>query len=278
MKVLVLSDLHLEFAPFEPAPDLQFDVATLAGDIHSSAAAALEWAADRFRGKPIIQIAGNHEYYQSVMHRELAEMRSRAKELGIHFLDCDEVVISGVRFLGCTLWTDFRLRIENPGFAGQPVRLLSDRQRSMTESARYLADYSAIRIDDPRTSNSRGTRRLVPADTLEIHRRHRSWLRAKLSEPFNGSTAVVTHHAPHRNSLAPPFAGDWLAGGFVNKMPPDFFKVPTLFVHGHTHDSFNYGVGTCRVVCNPRGYLNRKGQFENKDFDPGLVIDVQSCA
>lgn len=35
MKVLILSDLHLEFAPFDPAPDLEFDVVILAGDIHS---------------------------------------------------------------------------------------------------------------------------------------------------------------------------------------------------------------------------------------------------
>ncbi|WP_454905035.1 metallophosphoesterase family protein [Variovorax gossypii] len=110
MKVLVLSDLHLEFAPFEPAPDLEFDLVILAGDIHSPAAAALDWAADRFRGKPIVAIAGNHEYFRSEMDQELEKMRSRAKELGIHFLDCDEVVIAGVRFFGCTLWTDFRLR------------------------------------------------------------------------------------------------------------------------------------------------------------------------
>lgn len=154
------------------------------------------------------------------------------------------------------------------------MRLLSDRQRAMTESARYLADYSAIRIDDPLTSNSRGTRRLVPADTSEIHRRHRSWLRVKLSEPFNGPTVVVTHHAPHRNSLAQRFAGDWLSGGFVNEMQPEFFLAPSLWAHGHTHDSFDYETGTCRVVCNPRGYLNRNGTFENKDFNPGLVIDV----
>lgn len=44
----------------------------------------------------------------------------------------------------------------------------------MTACARYLADYAAIRVDDPRTSNSRGTRRLVPMDTLLIQRRHRA--------------------------------------------------------------------------------------------------------
>ena len=104
----------------------------------------------------------------------------------LRVLDCDEVVIAGVRFLGCTLWTGFRLRIDNPGFLGQPVRLLSDRYRSMTESARYLADYAAIRVDDPHTSNLRGTRRLVPMDTLQIHRRHRSWLRRSSLIPSTG--------------------------------------------------------------------------------------------
>ena len=63
MKVLVLSDLHLEFAPFEPVPDLEFDVVILAGDIHSPAKRAVQWAADRFRGKPVIYLLGNHECY-----------------------------------------------------------------------------------------------------------------------------------------------------------------------------------------------------------------------
>jgi hypothetical protein len=183
-------------------------------------------------------------------------------------------VIGGVRFLGCTLWTSFGLRIDNPGFEGQPVRLMSDRCRSMAECSRYLADYSAIRIEDPGTSNSRGSRRLVPMDTLRIHRRHRSWLRRRLAEPFDGPTVVVTHHAPHRNSLAARYAEEWSSGGFVNEMLPELFEVPVLWVHGHTHDSFDYEVVGCRVVSNPRGYLNWHGEFENARFNPGLVVEV----
>jgi len=277
VKLLILSDLHAEFETFKVAKDLDYDVAVLAGDIVAPGRVAARWLRNpaRFGNKPIVQIAGNHEYYESVLDQELLEMRRQAKEHDIQFLDCDEVVIAGVRFLGCTLWTDFRLRIDNPGFAGQPVRLLSDRDRSMTECSRCLADYSAIRIDDPLTSNSRGTRRLVPMDTLQIHRRHRSWLRKKLAEPFDGPTVVVTHHAPHRKSLAPRFAEDWASGGFVNEMLPEFFEVPSLWIHGHTHDSFDYLVDSCRVVCNPRGYLmNQHGEFENKDFNPGLVVDL----
>lgn len=37
-------------------------------------------------------------------------------------------------------------------------------------------------------------------------------------------------------------------------------------------DSFDCEVHGCRVVCNPRGYMNWHGEFENKDFDPGLVV------
>ena len=235
MKLLILSDLHAEFETFKVAKDLDYDVAVLAGDIVAPGRVAARWLRNpaRFGNKPILQIAGNHEYYESTLDQELLEMRRQANEHDIHFLDCDEVVIAGVRFLGCTLWTDFRLRIDNPGFAGQPVRLLSDRYRSMTASSRFLADYSAIRIDDPSTSNSRGTRRLVPMDTLLIHRRHRSWLRKKLAESLGGPTVVVTHHAPHRKSLAPRFAEDWASGGFVNEMLPEFFEVPSLAARTH---------------------------------------------
>ncbi|WP_353506720.1 metallophosphoesterase [Variovorax sp. J31P179] len=278
MKLLILSDLHAEFESFELSKGLDYDVAILAGDIASPGRVVARWLRDpaRFADRPVVQIAGNHEYYESVLDEEKAEMRRQAKEQGVHFLDCDEVVIAGVRFLGCTLWTDFRLRIDNPGFAGQQVRLLSDRHRSMMECLRYLADYSAIRVDDPHTSNSRGSRRLVPMDTLRIHRQHRSWLRRKLAEPFNGPTVVVTHHAPHRKSLAPRYAEDWSSGGFINEMRPEFFEVPVLWVHGHTHDSFDYVVGNCRVISNPRGYLNWQGDFENKLFNPALVVEVVS--
>lgn len=275
MKLLILSDLHAEFANFELPKGLDFDVAILAGDIVAPGRLVAHWARSpvRFGDKPIIQIAGNHEYFESVLDQEEAEMRREAEVHGVHFLDCDEVVISVVRFLGCTLRTDFRLRIDNAGFAGQPVRLLSDRDRSMMECSRHLADYSAIRVDDPRTSNTLGTRRLVPMDTLRIHRRHRAWLRRKLAEPFNGPTIVVTHHAPHRKSLAPRFADDRSSGGFVNEMHPEFFQTPVLR-YGHTHDTFDYHVEGCRVISNPRGYMNRRGEFENMAFNPGLVVDI----
>ena len=50
MKLLILSDLHLEFHAFEPPKDVDFDVVILAGDIHDPGTSGIEWArrADKF--------------------------------------------------------------------------------------------------------------------------------------------------------------------------------------------------------------------------------------
>jgi hypothetical protein len=87
---------------------------------------------------------------------------------------------------------------------------------------------------------------------------------------------VVTHHAPHRGSLAQRYADDWASGAFVNELPDTFFDVTVLWVHGHTHQQFDYRVRSCRVVSNPRGYVNWSGRIENKSFDSRLVIDVRN--
>jgi Icc-related predicted phosphoesterase len=273
MKVLVLSDLHLEFAPFEPVPDLDFDVVILAGDIHSPAKRAVQWAADRFRDKPVVYLLGNHEYYDGRLDKTLAEARREAEGTNVHLLDGDELVIDGVRFLGATLWTDFALAIETPE---GPI---SDVARAMKMATNLLNDYALIRTMDesaePDTWRDKQGRKLQAADTLRIHQAQRAWLQERLSEPFAGSTVVVTHHAPHRGSLAQRYADDWSSGAFVTELPDTFFDVPVLRVHGHTHQQFDYRVRSCRVVSNPRGYVNWSGRIENKEFDPSLIIDLE---
>ncbi|SEA74399.1 metallophosphoesterase [Variovorax sp. YR216] len=275
MRLLILSDLHLEFAPFELPKGLDFDVAILAGDIHSPGAKAVRWAGERtrFGGKPVVYVPGNHELYDTRMDQGLTEMRAAASANGVHLLDGDQVVINGVRFLGATLWTDFELAIGTV-----EGRAAMDLERTLRLASNSLNDYTLIRTPDdsaePETWRSRQGRRLHAADTRQIHLTQREWLRKALAEKFAGPTVVVTHHAPHRGSLADRHARDWVFRSRVSELPADLFEVPTLWVHGHIHQNFDYRVGSCRVVTNPRGYVRWDGAMENTAFDPGLVVEL----
>lgn len=268
MKIAVYSDLHLEFARFEP-PELDVDVVILAGDIMVPGHAAMVWAKERpaFRDKLLLHVAGNHEFYGEELRAERARMVEEARRAGIHHLHMDRLIVGDVRFLGCTLWTDFQLGIVDSG--GCRV----DPALAMAECGRYLVDYRAISLLEERDHRAVAVRALRPADTLRMHLEEREWLQRALADSFDGPTVVVTHHAPHRNSLAERYADDWISTGFVSDLPSSFFEIPELWVHGHTHTRFDYQVRDCRVVCNPRGYRRPHGAFE-ADFDPALVIEV----
>ena len=253
---------------------------------------AVHWAgrASTFPcAKAVIFVAGNHDLYGSVMQPALAAMQDAAKGSQVHALDCAEVIVDGVRFLGATLWTDFALPIDSPsGAYAHAPRALSTAQKSLSDFRTIRTKESAQPIADgdewstpatPATLDfgiERGARLLTPEDTLALHLAHRDWLACRLAEPFDGKTVVVTHHAPHRNSLAAQYADDWLSPAFVSELPAEFFEIPELWIHGHTHASFDYRVGKCRVVCNPRGYLlgRIRDRPENPQFNPSLVIEI----
>ena len=244
MRLRVFSDLHLERRPFSP-PEAGADLVVLAGDIDNGAA-GIEWARRAFAG-PVIYLAGNHEYYEGEFDAVQDALRAAARASAVELLDCSEAVFYGVRFLGCTLWTDYSLVAE----AARPP---------VIESARKLRpDYQRIR---------RGVRLFAPEDAIALCTRHRSWLEAKLAEPFSGKTVVVTHFAPHPRSVAPGYAGHHANPGFVLDLE-NLMGRAVLWIHGHTHTFFDYSVEGTRVVCNPRGYLG-----ELTGFNPYLTVEL----
>ena len=267
MRLHILSDLHLEHSNFE-MPPVGSDVLVLAGDILTPGHRALGWAAQEavHRGRAVVQVAGNHEFYGATLQAERALMREAASTHGIHLLDRTAVVLGGVRFLGCILWTDYRVPIID--MTGRGMRV--DPAQGMAACAAILTDYRAIKW-----KKGADSRLLTPENLLSEHQADRQWLEQQLAAPFDGPTVVVTHHAPHSLSVAPRFASDWATCGFASALSDSFFEVPVLWIHGYTHTTFDYRVGNCRVVCNPRGYKLWGGDFEVDDFDPALVIEVK---
>jgi len=265
MRIQLASDLHLELLahawPQErlvtPAPGA--DVLVLAGDIDRGLR-AIERFADW--PVPVLYLAGNHEYYDSQWEQLRVDMRRAAEGTAVRLLDDDAVTLDGVRFLGCTLWTDYLL-------AGRP-------------QAEAMAAAEGFMLDHRRIQTRSGPFSAMQA--LAEHLRSRAWLARELSTARAAPTVVVTHHGPHPASVHPRFAGSPINGAFVSDLT-ELVEQADLWLHGHVHDSFDYRVGRCRVVANPRGYAqNRKEvasvgelRFENPAFAGDLLIELPSA-
>lgn len=254
--------------------EAEYDFVLRAGDIHSPGSRPIEWAGrlDSFGGKPVVLVPGNHKFYGCVMDIELGNMRRAAVDSNVNVLARDTIIVDGLRIVGCTLWTDFQLAIKQAGGSRS-----ANVDTALKEASECLNDFRQIEVQSSVKGQGRQrqlNRLLSAEDTLAMHWIDRDWLCRMLAEPFRGPTVVVTHHAPSKGSVAARYAMDWLTPAFVSDLSPEFFEVPALWVHGHTHTAFDCREGACRVVSNPRGYTVRRGSFENPLFSAGLVVDI----
>jgi predicted phosphodiesterase len=252
VRLHVLSDLHLEQEPFAP-PGVQADLVVLAGDV-GRGTSGVEWARGWGDGTPMLYVAGNHEFYGHSFPGLIEELRSVTAGSTLQVLENDETVIEGVRFLGCTLWTDFDF--DGPERRAEAMRLCE----------RVVNDYGQIEFEP------RG-RPLAAADTREAHLASREWLEARLAEPFEGPTVVITHHAPLIRTR--PSSPVWraLAGAFASDLTELMGgERVALWIFGHTHRAADLNVRGTRVISNPRGYPHEPVP----GFDPGYVVELES--
>jgi Icc-related predicted phosphoesterase len=269
VRIWPFSDLHEEFTKWIPPAVPEHDVVVVAGDLSTrmrrGPARLHEMGLDE---RPVVYVGGNHEFYGEKRDRELEKAREAALAYpNIHILQDEEVVIGGTRFLGATLWSDFRLfgddrQEEAMTLAGEKVGGMNDFQR--------------IRMA------SKGYGRFRPIDAVIEHTRTVAWLRARFVEPFDGPTVVVTHHAPSARSLPSGGRDDVLATAYASNLDDLVASSgASLWLHGHIHEARDYEIGGTRVLSNPRGYVEtvghgRKAQIQAQDtgFDPVLVVEV----
>lgn len=253
MRLHVLSDLHLELGPGSAAeneaalglaiPDTDADAVVLAGDI-ANGADGVRWAARRWPGRPVVYVLGNHEHYGHRVDATLQACREAARGSSVHVLENEAVTLGGVRILGATLWTDFRLH-------GRPLE-------AAQAAASWMPDFHIVR--------NRRDAVFTPRDAIACHRRTRRCL-ARALAATEGPAVVVTHHAPHPHSDQ---FGDLASGAFVSDLEWLIRRhAPALWIHGHTHGGDDYRVGATRVVSNQAGYVD-----EVTDWDPGLCVEV----
>jgi Icc-related predicted phosphoesterase len=282
MKLLVISDVHLEFGDFSAnlidAPEA--DVLILAGDIvrafeleyftnpnnHNLTRTGIENARRYFDFikkccqlyKNVVFVSGNHEsYYYSINKTNETIKKAFAEFESFHLLDKSSSQIDDVVFLGGTLWTDMN---------GNDI----DTIEWVHEN---LNDFCNITFED-----ELGLRDLEPEDVIDEHLLTLSYLQQTIDEHKNKKVVVVTHHAPSKQSkkTMKNLSSDkdfYLNGGYSSKLESFIVERPQikLWCHGHVHNSYQYQIGSTNVICNPRGYAGIEST--SKEFQ-WVVVEV----
>lgn len=269
-KIQILSDLHREFPTGEfdgrelrtrsTMKNTQADITVLAGDLHTKGRGP-ELAARYWPDRPVITIAGNHEYYGQTYPHHMQKIREAVGEYpNVHFLENDSIEIGGVVFIGCTLWTDCKLWESGPhaGLYTYP-ETIEALQHSMT-------DYSRITFFDGRRH-----RVLKPADLVKVHLDSVRWLKGQFEAFMGRKIVVITHHAPSFKSVPQQYQKDVISAGFASHLDELVESSGALlWIHGHNHGQSDYRIGKTRVVCNAKGYPEETGT----GFKPSMVVKV----
>jgi Icc-related predicted phosphoesterase len=113
---------------------------------------------------------------------------------------------------------------------------------------------------------------LSPATTFAKHRQTVEFIKKTVETEQTKTYVVVGHHAPSPLSIGYKYKGDTIMnGGYVSDLSELILDHPQikLWIHGHTHDCFDYMIGETRIVCNPRGYYGYEQRAN--EFSPKLV-------
>lgn len=242
MRINYFSDIHLEFGTCPP-PSVEADIIIAAGDI-GIYDQGIEWL--KSFNKPVIYVAGNHEYYTHEYHQTLQMLREQCAGTNIHFLENNTLEYEGVRFIGCSLWTD----------------LFIEGEETADSLAISVNDFRRIRFSDGM---------FTPKQFSQLHKKSTAWLEEELLKPFYGKTIVVTHHAPTLHCWYGS-TKKYKVLAYCNNLKNMFrdHEIAAWF-HGHTHSIGNHRLSGTRILSNTRGYIGHKIVEE---FDINKVVDI----
>jgi Icc-related predicted phosphoesterase len=262
MKIALVSDVHLEFGDLDFDNDSGADVLILGGDICVATDIAQrdpyntmgsEYRSNRFhdffqrccdRFPHVIFIVGNHEHY----HGDFAKTVPHFKDVlgylpNLHILEKETFVLDDITFIGGTLWTDMNRR-DN---------------RTLHDISRMMNDFRCV-DNSAKTEDGRGwPGRFTTTDAANDHDAMVAFIDQTIAANPAGRYVVVGHHSPSRLSTHPKYQHQFIMNGGYSSELDDFIQDRPqikLWIHGHTHEDFDYQIAGCRIVCNPRGYIN----------------------
>lgn len=292
MKVALASDLHLEFDDIILKNEQNADVLILSGDI--CVAKLIDKYIPFFENcskefSNTVYVAGNHEHYGYDFKYTITDIKKSLAHLpNVHMLDKETFKFDDVTFIGGSLWTDMndcdQLTLFHTKSAMNDYRQIKN-SNNMTVRQYPIYERNPLYTDDGRNGgqykhdengyyikigmkSKEEPSLLQPLDTVEDHRKMLDYIKI-VTHMLGENTqkfVVVGHHAPTKLSTHPRYQHDTTMNGAYSSDLIDFIlerPCIKLWTHGHTHDVFDYMIGTTRVCCNPRGYSGYEKRAEN---------------
>jgi predicted phosphodiesterase len=258
MKIRVLSDLHLRWDNYHGFYGFKYqylgeDVLVLAGDL-GEGLEGLKWIQKADIPCPIVYVPGNHEYYGQDIPILNKKFKDLTKNTFIHCCPHGVFDFEGIRFIGHPLFTDFCLDGEDKKFLSQAYW-----KRGLNDSTWMNRKGKNITINDFPSRYKAAVR----------------FIRRSLNPKDVDKTVLVTHYCAEW-SADPIYDGSPLNPGFRTKIPLDILNNVDVWIHGHTHSSFNYIApnNKTRIVCNPKGYGSHPTAENQRMFDAGLILEI----
>lgn len=243
MNIQILSDLHREVGIRKL--EITGDMLILAGDITSAVpnnvSMLREWLVEL--GIPVLYILGNHEYYHGDVNTTLTYFREAFEGTNVKILNNDIVQYpeEDLVIIGSTLWTDIPVISESiVRFGMNDFRVI----KNMT------LDWWAYQF-------------ATSKDYIDYMLKEHCDKKNRI---------VITHHLPSFESIPKRFLGNSLNSGFSSDLSELILdREPSVWIHGHTHDSLDYILGKTRILCNPYGY---KGYETNIEFKEDFILEI----
>lgn len=299
MKLALCSDVHLEFGPLELFNDENADVLILSGDIclasevndhdaygimgeNTKSARYHKFFQECCARFPhVIYIAGNHEHYHGDYATSLPRLKEKLGYLtNLHVLDKESVMLGGVLFVGGTLWTD--MNKEDPHTMYAIKNYMNDYR--IIDNSNEVVNYKAPIYKKDEQGNfvtekvgeinttvveryefKTRPAKFSPEDSVVDHKAMLQQIEQSLAAHPQTPCVVVGHHSPSKMSTKPRYEKDVIVNGAYSSDLSNFIldhPQIRVWTHGHTHDVFDYMIGSTRIVCNPRGYIGYEGRAD----------------
>ena len=306
MRIALASDVHLEFGDINLKNTDNAEVLILGGDIcvaadlvatNSFSEARKQRIIDFFKRcsfqfPHVVYIMGNHEHYEGDFAKSANILKSMLESnmlSNVYLLDRETKKIGDVTFIGGTLWTDMNkedsLTMHHVGHRMNDFRCVKNGNRMVTRTVpiyelnpNYTEDgknggkYAqneagfTIRIGEKKKQEPG---HFSPEDAVVEYKKMVQFIQTIIEGKNDEKFVVVGHHAPSRMSTHPRYKRDVLMNGAYSSSLDEYIldhPQIKLWTHGHTHEDFDYMIGSTRIVCNPRGYDGYEKRADSWDL------------